>query len=67
MKPFFKKFYHLLTYKSDNFPYVPERILSKKSIRLLVWVRIISRIYLWLLALYLIAHFAIFIRRILIP
>jgi len=67
MKTFFEKFYKLLTYKSDNFAYISDRIISRKSVRFLIWVRIISRIYMWLLALYLIAHFAVFIRRILIP
>ncbi len=66
MKSLLNKFYYLLTYKSDNFNIVNSRILSKRSIRILIWVRIISRIYMWLLALYLIANFAAYLRRILL-
>jgi hypothetical protein len=34
------------------------RIRSKKNLRFLIWVRIITKIWMWLLALYLIANFA---------
>jgi hypothetical protein len=53
-------------YVSDFFSYkikYPEyeslrRIRSKKNLRFLIWVRIITKIWMWLLALYLIANFA---------
>lgn len=41
-----------------------KRVLSAKSIRLLIWVRIVLKLYLWLLALYLIVNFAAFLRKI---
>ncbi len=34
------------------------RIKSKKNLRFLIWVRIVTKIWIWLLALYLTTNFA---------
>jgi hypothetical protein len=56
----------IVGYVSDFFSYKIKydeyeslrRIRSKKNLRFLIWVRIITKIWMWLLALYLIANFA---------
>ncbi len=67
MKALLGKIYDFFTYKSDGLSAIAQsKVLSRRSIKILIWVRIISKIYMWLLALYLISQFASFLRRILI-
>jgi hypothetical protein len=64
MKALFERVFKLMVPREINLP--NPKYFSAKTIRILIWSRIILKIYLILLGLYLIANFASLMRSIII-
>jgi hypothetical protein len=62
MKTLYTKVFKIIVPLETQLPDV--KYLSARSIRILIWARIILRIYMFLLGLYLIVNFASFIKDI---
>jgi hypothetical protein len=67
MKAFFLRLSNFFI-KYSKTPALSEyKHLSPGTIRKLIWIRIVGKIYIWLLSLYLIAKFAGFIKSLIMP
>jgi hypothetical protein len=64
MKTLYKKVFKIIVPLETQLPDI--KYLSARSIRILIWARIILKIYLFLLGLYLIVNFARIIRELLL-